>query len=96
MNEKKGKQKVKNIKQNDNKASINTSGNSNVDISIDIDTRAIAYAVLCSLYATDKLNESQFQKALEKFESVMKTNANKNGHNQPNVIELPKQRRTWI
>ncbi|MGM7719617.1 hypothetical protein [Metabacillus sp. Hm71] len=90
-------QKFKNLKHNDNKSSIDASGNSNVDISIDIDTKAIAYAILCSLYATDKLNESQFQKALEKFETVMKKeDEKKNGYNQSNVIEYQRPKRKWI
>jgi hypothetical protein len=75
------------ISQNTNKAAIGESGNSNVDVNIDIniDTTAIAYAMLCSLYATEQLNEKQLDKAIDRFESLIKRRE-KNLHNKKEKV----------
>lgn len=45
--------------------SIGHSGNSDVDVKIDVnvDTTAIGFAILCSLYATGQMNNDEFQNA---------------------------------
>ncbi|MGI8387771.1 hypothetical protein [Robertmurraya sp. P23] len=55
-----------------NQASIGYSGNSDVDVhvNIDVDTRPIAYAVLCSLLATKQLSQSEFETAVKKMEEL--------------------------
>lgn len=55
-----------------NQASIGHSGNSDVDVhvNIDVDTRPIAYAVLCSLLATKQLSQSEFEIAVKKMEEL--------------------------
>jgi hypothetical protein len=93
---------------NDSQSMIGRSGNSDVDINIEIDTKAIAYAMLCSLYAMDRLDEKQFEKAIKKFESVMSKNDStkinsrvneSNGKSQPRIFHIPEQdsrKRKWI
>lgn len=55
-----------------NQASIGHSGNSDVDVhvNIDVDTRPIAYALLCSLLATKQLTQSEFETAVMKMEEL--------------------------
>lgn len=55
-----------------NHASIGHSGNSDVDVhvNIDVDTRPIAYAVLCSLYATKQMSQVEFELAVKKMEEL--------------------------
>jgi hypothetical protein len=81
---------------NEDNASIGRSGNSDVDITIDIDTTGIAYAMLCSLYATDRLNRTQFKKAVDEFDSLMRKKGKLNHHNSyglstPKLYSVPKE-----
>ncbi|WHY79008.1 hypothetical protein QNH20_07710 [Neobacillus sp. WH10] len=52
--------------------SIGQSGNSDVDIQIDVhvDTTAIAFAILCSLLATKQMNNVEFEEAVERLQSL--------------------------
>lgn len=63
---------------------IGHSGNSDVDltVNIDIDTKAIAYGVMCSLYAKGELDDSQLEKAIQKLDSLIE----KDKKNQKAVI----------
>jgi hypothetical protein len=77
-------------------ATIGRSGNSDVDVTIDIDTTAIAYAMLCSLFATDRLNSQEFDKAVKKFDSLMKkkgkpnpSSYHNNGASTPKLFSVP-------
>jgi hypothetical protein len=92
---------------NDTQSMIGRSGNSDVDINIEIDTKAIAYAMLCSLYAMDRLDDNQFEKAIGKFESIMNKNdseinprSNKsNEKSGPRIFGFPGQdnrQKRWI
>jgi hypothetical protein len=56
----------------DNQAKINHSGNSNVNVNVNvqIDTKAIAYALLCSSLAKKDLTIDEFQFALNKLEEL--------------------------
>lgn len=55
-----------------NAAKIGNSGNSDVDIHVhvEVDTKSIAYAMLCSLLATKQLTNSEFEEALNKLEDL--------------------------
>ena len=57
-------------------ASIGHSGNSDVDVftHIEVDTKPIAYAMLCSLYAQGKLSENEFNLAVRKLEELINRN----------------------
>lgn len=62
-----------NIK-NESKNTIGQSGNSDVDLQVDIhvDTTAIGFAILCSLLATKQMNNEEFEQALKKLEDITK------------------------
>ncbi|SHT26976.1 Uncharacterised protein [Mycobacteroides abscessus subsp. abscessus] len=71
-----------------NQASIGHSGNSDVDVhvNIEVDTRPIAYAVLCSLLATKQLSQIEFETAVKKLEELTggsKKRKNINDHSNP-------------
>ena len=57
-------------------ANIGHSGNSDVDVftHIEVDTKPIAYAMLCSLYAQGKLSKNEFNLAVRKLEALMNRN----------------------
>ena len=57
-------------------ATIGHSGNSDVDVftHIEVDTKPIAYAMLCSLYAQGKLSKNEFNLAVRKLEALMNRN----------------------
>ncbi|MBT2756987.1 hypothetical protein [Mesobacillus foraminis] len=86
---------------------IGHSGNSDVDIkvNIEIETKAIAYGMLCSLYAKGDLTEQQLEKAISKLDKLIeKDRENKKkieyttSQSQPKLYSAPKQtkRRNWI
>lgn len=82
---------------------IGHSGNSDVDltVNIDIDTKAIAYGVICSLYAKGELNDSQLEKAIQKLDSLIEKDKKKqnpvimnNKHKSDSSSRRP--RRKWL
>ncbi|MCQ6275430.1 hypothetical protein JMM81_10710 [Bacillus sp. V3B] len=91
----------KSIIDNDNESinSIGHSGNSDVDLKVDvnIDTTAIGFAILCSLFATRQMDNEEFQIAVQKLEGLtnkkMSTFTGRDV-NSPNNIRLfnPKKR----
>ena len=74
--------KKNSIKQDliDNQAKISHSGNANVDVDVNliIDTKSIAYALLCSSLAKKELTNDQFEFALNKLAEL--TSENKRSH----------------
>lgn len=50
---------------------IHKSGNSNVDINIQLETASIAYMYACSLYATGQIDEDQFNNMIEKYHHLI-------------------------
>ncbi|WP_342430131.1 hypothetical protein [Neobacillus sp. FSL H8-0543] len=83
---------------------VGHSGNSDVDlvVNIDIDTKAIAYGVLCSLYAKGEINEKELEKAIQKLDTLIerdkrkkKSNNNTNIENKPKLYDFP-LRRNWL
>ena len=57
----------------DNNANIGHSGNSNVDVNVtvQIDTKAIAYALLCSSLARKEMSNDEFSFAINKLEELL-------------------------
>lgn len=53
-----------------NQSIIRQSGNSDVDVSVEVDTTPIAYAMLCSLLATKQLSNKEFEAAVRKLEEL--------------------------
>lgn len=87
-------------KENKLNALVGQSGNSDVDlvVNIDINTKAIAYGMLCSLYAKGELTESQLVRAVEVLDKLIKRDkkrrkSNKNliNENNPTLLESPDQ-----
>ncbi|GGA29744.1 hypothetical protein [Psychrobacillus lasiicapitis] len=60
-----------------NKSSIGQSGNSDVDVNVNvnIDTTSIAYAYLCSMLATKKMTNDEFETAIRKMEELTNRNS---------------------
>ncbi|SES46324.1 hypothetical protein [Psychrobacillus sp. OK032] len=71
-----------------NKSSISQSGNSDVDINVNvnIDTTSIAYAYLCSMLATKKMTNDEFETAIRKLEEL--TNRDSNRLEKDNVSNV--------
>lgn len=86
---------------------VRNSGNSDVDLllNIEIETKAIAYGFLCGLYAKGEISEYELEKGIRKLDSLIdrdkkrKTlNNNKTSHSRPTIFDFPSQnqRRKWI
>ncbi|MGG0739205.1 hypothetical protein [Niallia taxi] len=62
-----------------NNAEINKSGNSDVDVyvNVEIDTKPIAHAILCTLLATRKISKKDFEEALANLEEITKNHKNR-------------------
>ncbi|WP_428912316.1 hypothetical protein [Niallia sp. Krafla_26] len=58
---------------------IGHSGNSDVDlvVNVDIDTKAIAYGMLCSLYAKGELTEQELERAVRKLDKLIERDNHK-------------------
>ncbi|WP_338449971.1 hypothetical protein R4Z09_28155 [Niallia oryzisoli] len=89
-------------KSNENKlnALVGHSGNSDVDlvVNIDINTKAIAYGMLCSLYAKGELTELQLVRAVEVLDKLIrrdkrrrKSKKNLANENKPALLDPPEQ-----
>ncbi|WP_284037916.1 MULTISPECIES: hypothetical protein [Neobacillus] len=62
-----------NIKiRNEGLNSIEQSGNSDVDVHVDVhvDTTPIAFAILCSLLATKQMSNFEFEEAVDRLQSL--------------------------
>ena len=61
------------LNENQIRSLIKNSGNSDVDlnIQIDIETKSIAYAMLCSQFAKGDLSEFELEKAIKKLNEVI-------------------------
>lgn len=57
---------------NDTRSTIDYSGNSDVDIEVNVDTTPIAYAMLCTLLATKQISDFEFKKAVRRLEDLTK------------------------
>ncbi|WP_077619432.1 hypothetical protein [Bacillus sinesaloumensis] len=82
------------------------SGNSDVDVvvTVDVDTKAIAYGMLCSLYAKGELNDMQLEKAIQKLDGLLErdrkkqTAKNKSSENNAKLFDFPhvNTKRGWF
>ncbi|WP_197046591.1 hypothetical protein [Oceanobacillus salinisoli] len=70
----KNDQNILPVESNDTKSIIRESGNSDVDVKVDVDTTPIAYAMLCSLLATKQISSREFEEAVRKFDELMVRN----------------------
>lgn len=68
----------------DNKlqSTIHSSGNSDVDVNVHIDTASVAYMYACSLYATKQINRHQFENMIKTYHDLMDQH-----RRDPNVIQ---------
>ena len=68
-------------------AIVGHSGNSDVDllINIDIDNKSIAYGMLCSLFAKGELTELELEKAVQKLDSLMERYKNEKKSNEKSI-----------
>lgn len=55
-----------------NRSSVGYSGNSDVDVNVAVDTEPLAYAMLCSLLATNQMTRSEFDHAVQELEDFKK------------------------
>ncbi|KON88894.1 hypothetical protein AF332_20215 [Sporosarcina globispora] len=85
---------------NDNETinSVGHSGNSDIDMNIEVkvDTTAIGFAILCSLFATGQLTDLEFRKATRKLEELTNEKMGSyfgNDINDPSGVRLYKAER---
>lgn len=57
---------------NDVRSTIDYSGNSDVDIEVNVDTTPIAYAMLVTLLATKQISDYEFKKSVRRLEDLTK------------------------
>jgi hypothetical protein len=78
--------------ENQAKTLIRNSGNSDVDltVNIEIETKAIAYGMMCSLFAKGELDEIQFDKAVQKFDELMEKDKNRKNNKSSPRASTPK------
>ncbi|SDC14970.1 hypothetical protein SAMN05421663_101508 [Terribacillus halophilus] len=69
------------------KSSVAHSGNADVDIIMEVNTMPIAYAMLCSLRATNKLSEHEFESALKRLKKLVDDDRN-SYHNDPGTAKI--------
>lgn len=50
---------------NRNMSTVRESGNSDVTLTVNLDTRPLAYAIACFLRATGKLDDTEFRQMIE-------------------------------
>lgn len=79
------------------KTVVGHSGNSDVDltVNIEIETRSIAYGMLCSLYAKGELTDFELEKGLRKLEDLIGRDKRHKKHhtnidNKPKLFEFPR------
>lgn len=91
----------RNSVENQLQALVGNSGNSDVDLSVqvDVNTKIIAYGMLCSLYAKGEISESELERAISKLDSLVERDENKKKQSkQTNRLENPYPiwSRKWI
>lgn len=68
---------------------VGHSGNSDVDlvVNIDIHSKAIAYGMLCSLYAKGEITELELERAIEKLDYLLERDTKRKKSNKNHVSE---------
>ncbi|WP_053217341.1 hypothetical protein [Virgibacillus senegalensis] len=72
---------------------LKNSGNSDVDleVNIDIDTKAIAYGIICSLYGRGDLSERELDKAVQKLDRLVERDRKNRKSNESHLrVSRPK------
>ncbi|MBA2870107.1 hypothetical protein HNQ85_000365 [Anoxybacillus calidus] len=91
--------KVYSIDRQLNQSQIGHSGNSDVDVNVNIqvDTMPIAFAILCSLLATKQMTNEEFELAIEKLETLSNNYKKSNYRRETNDISKVKllNRKGW-
>ncbi|MFP7492307.1 hypothetical protein SFC66_00870 [Terribacillus saccharophilus] len=72
---------------NDNNSQVANSGNSDVDVTVEVNTMPIAYAMLCSLYATKQLTYAEFDDAIKHLKNLVEEDRSPSGNN-PNTAKI--------
>jgi hypothetical protein len=82
--------------ENFSKTVVGHSGNSDVDltVNIDIDTKSIAFGMLCSLFAKGELSDVELEKGLRKLEELIDRDKRRkkhhsNSNHKPKLFEFP-------
>lgn len=75
---------------NTNSTEVGQSGNSDVDVKIDVhvDTIAIGYAILCSLLATKQMDNDEFKTAVRELEKLTRKNFIGKGINDLSNVKI--------
>lgn len=55
----------------DPKSAIHHSGNSDVDVNVLVETKSLAYMFACSLLATGRVDEEQFEDMINRYHKLM-------------------------
>lgn len=74
------------------KTLIDKSGNSDIDLVVNIETKAIAYSVLCGIYARGDINEEELERAVEKLDSLIERDKRKQ-RDRNQVLEFNQNKR---
>lgn len=53
-----------------NKSAVKYSGNSDVDVNVHVDTKPIAYAMLCTLLASKQISNEEFEEAVSRLDKL--------------------------
>lgn len=86
------------------KTLIDKSGNSDVDLVVNIETKAIAYSILCSSYARGDITEEELDRAIQKLDSLLEKDRHRQRENNQ-IVEINSRnrnnsrqssRRKWI
>ncbi len=51
-------------------ANVERSGNSDVDVTVIVDTSALAYVLACFMYIDGRINQEQYEKMLKEIEKL--------------------------
>ncbi|WP_257348564.1 hypothetical protein [Pseudalkalibacillus decolorationis] len=55
----------------DKNAAVNYGGNSEVDVHVNVDTTALAYAYACFMHSSGQMNDEQFEEMLIKLDKIL-------------------------
>ncbi|SDI98109.1 hypothetical protein [Alteribacillus bidgolensis] len=76
---------------------VNKSGNSDVDVTVNIDTSALAYAYACMMYAEGKLNKNQFEKMVNEMDKLYQREEYKERFGEKHhKKEQPRRQIPWL
>lgn len=63
---------------------------------LNIETKALAYGLLCSIYAKGEINEEELEKAVRKLDSLIERDKNKEKRRRENqIVEMRPRNRLY-